>query len=75
MRDIASGTVTATNIIVIAVVQAHILTGLLHCALDTHLLHIGVGRYFGLNVVALEYVCQRHSQHKEGYYGHRHNDC
>ena len=57
MVDVAARAVARADAVVVAVVEAHILTSLLHGALDTHLLHVWVGRYLRLDVVSLEDVC------------------
>lgn len=57
MCNVATCAVARADAILVAVVEAHIFTSLLHSALDTHLLHVWVGRYLRLDVVSLEDVC------------------
>ena len=64
--DIAGGAVAGAGCWrVVARGLGYILASLLHGALDAEALHIGVGRYLGLDVVSLEDERQRHSERKE----------
>ena len=57
MVDVATCAVARTDVVVVAIIETHILAGLLHGALDTHLLHVWVCRDLRLDVVTLEDVC------------------
>ena len=62
--DIAGRAVAvATDILAIGV--GHILATLLNSTLNAALLHMAVGRNFGIDVVSFEYQRQRHSQNKQ----------
>ena len=57
MCNVATCAVARADAILVAVVEAHIFTSLLNGALDTHLLHVWVGRNLRLNVVTFDKVC------------------
>ena len=59
MVDVATCAVASTYTVALAVVCGHILASLLHGALDAELLHIGVGRYLRLDMMALEHKGNR----------------
>jgi hypothetical protein len=55
----------ATARVIITILSRHILTSLLHSALNTKALHIFIGGDFGVYVVALKNQSQRHRQNKK----------
>ena len=74
MVNVASCAVTRADVVGVTICKTHILASLLHGTFNTHLLHGGVGRYLGLDMVTLEDVCQRKCQGEESYNGDSGND-
>jgi len=68
--DIAGRAVAAAAYIA-AVSIGHIFARLLYGALYAALLHVAIGRYFGIDIVTFEYKSQRHTEdeHPYGKYG------